>query len=62
MLLHVVSGPNSFDDDLRTVDGVVCETQREACYLRGLLEDDQHLDDAMNEVSICHSPSPLRLL
>ena len=39
MLLMVVRGPKSFDD-LKTVDGHVCETFHEACLKHGLLEDD----------------------
>ncbi|RCN29090.1 hypothetical protein ANCCAN_25155 [Ancylostoma caninum] len=41
LLLHTVRGPTSFTD-LKTVDGEVCETYREACQRRGLLENDQH--------------------
>ena len=39
MLLMVVKGPRSFDD-LKTVDGHICDTFHEACLKRGLLEDD----------------------
>ena len=38
-LLMVAKGPKSFDD-LKTVDGVICETFHEACLKHGLLEDD----------------------
>ncbi|RCN48933.1 hypothetical protein ANCCAN_05042 [Ancylostoma caninum] len=41
LLLHTVRGPTSFAD-LKIVDGEVCETYREACQRRGLLENDQH--------------------
>jgi hypothetical protein len=41
MLLHVVRGPTSFTD-LKTVNGVVCETYRETCDRLGLLESDAH--------------------
>ena len=41
LLLHEVKGPTSFDD-LKTVDGTVCSTYREACLKLGLLEDDTH--------------------
>ena len=39
MLLMVVKGPRSFDE-LKTVDGEICETFHDACLKRGLLEDD----------------------
>ena len=41
LLLHSVDGPTSFHD-LRTVIGHICETFREACNKRDLLEDDNH--------------------
>ncbi|QQP49076.1 ATP-dependent DNA helicase, partial [Caligus rogercresseyi] len=43
LLLHVVEGPTSFQA-LRTVEGEVCASFKEACSKRGLLEDDQHWD------------------
>lgn len=43
LLLINVRGPESFRD-LRTVDGVLCVTYREACQKLGLLEDDTHWD------------------
>ena len=39
MLLMIVKGPQSFDD-LKMVDGEVCETFHDACLRCGLLEDD----------------------
>ncbi|XP_062817668.1 uncharacterized protein LOC134293583 [Anolis carolinensis] len=41
ILLHTVRGPMSFAF-LKTVNGEVCNTFREACQKLGLLEDDQH--------------------
>ena len=61
MLLHELKGPTSFQD-LRTVDGVICSTYREACQLRGMLETDEHWDATMAEASISHAPSKLRTL
>ena len=61
MLLHEVKGPQSFEE-LRTVDGVVCETYREACHKRGMLEDDTHWDATLEEASVSHVPSRLRTL
>jgi hypothetical protein len=40
MLLNVVCEVTSFED-LRTVDGRVCATFKEACQAKGLLENDQ---------------------
>ncbi|KAL8106856.1 hypothetical protein AgCh_023594 [Apium graveolens] len=49
LLLKFVTGPMDFKD-IRTVDGVVCPTYKEACFRRGLLESDKEwqivLDDA----------------
>ncbi|XP_076920980.1 uncharacterized protein LOC143582259 [Bidens hawaiensis] len=39
ILLNKGKWPKCFED-IRTVDGVVCETFRDACYKRGLLDDD----------------------
>ena len=40
----------------------ICETYREACLVRGLLENDQHLSLAMQEVTVNQSPTNLRSL
>jgi hypothetical protein len=61
MLLHVVRGPTSFDA-LKTVDGTVCATYREACQVRGLLEDDAHWNATMVEAAATHSAPKLRSL
>ena len=58
MLLHVVIGPTSFND-LKTIDGQVCATFREACQRLGLLENDHHWVLTMEEA--CTSQSPIRL-
>ncbi|XP_076934857.1 uncharacterized protein LOC143601293 [Bidens hawaiensis] len=47
---NVVKGPQCFED-IRTVDGVVCETFRDACYKRGLLDDDKEYIEAIEEAS-----------
>ncbi|CAI9739777.1 XP_036361064.1uncharacterized protein LOC118764397 [Octopus vulgaris] len=60
MLLHVVTGPKSFAD-LRTVDGIICATYREACLRRGLLNDD-HLHRTLAEASNCKLPWQMRRL
>ena len=61
LLLHVVRGPCSFDD-LKNGDGRMCETYREACLQRGLLEDDHHHDDALREAAAEQSTPALRSL
>ncbi|KAL8570647.1 hypothetical protein ACOMHN_039082 [Nucella lapillus] len=59
LLLNVVKGPKSYDD-LKTVNGEVCATFREACQKQGLLDDDQHLQLAMEEACATQSPKLLR--
>ena len=61
LLLHTVKGPTSFEE-LRTVNGQICATFREACQLRGLLEDDTHWNDTMVEATVAQSPARLRYL
>ncbi|CAE1313400.1 unnamed protein product [Acanthosepion pharaonis] len=46
LLLHEVSGPTSYNN-LRTVNGVLCDTFREACLRLCLLEDDSQWDATM---------------
>ncbi|XP_076946680.1 uncharacterized protein LOC143618268 [Bidens hawaiensis] len=48
ILLNKVRGPTCFED-IRTVDGEVCATYRDACYKRGLLDDDNEYIDAIEE-------------
>ena len=50
MLLHVIKGPKSFDD-LKTVDGVVCETFQKACILLRLFEDDSQIEATFQEAA-----------
>jgi hypothetical protein len=50
MLSNVVCGTTSFED-LRTIDGRVCATFKEACQARGLLENDQEWAHALEEAS-----------
>ena len=59
LLLHTVRGPISFEA-LRTVNGRICATFREACQLRGLLEDDAQWDATMSEAATVQSPERLR--
>ena len=61
LLLHTVSGPTSFEA-LGTVNGQICATFREACQVRGLLEDDARWNSTMVKASTAQSPAKLRYL
>jgi hypothetical protein len=56
-----VSGATSYDD-LRTVNGVILPTFREAIDRRGLIEADNALDECMVEATLYQMPSSLRRL
>ncbi|GFW79935.1 helitron_like_N domain-containing protein [Trichonephila clavipes] len=71
LLLHHVRGPISFEH-LKTVvvrdeDGDIleikpCSTYTEACQVLGLVEDDSHWYQAMEEAAVSQSPAQLRNL
>ena len=61
MLLNVVHGCKGFGD-VRTVDGVVCVNNKDACYRRGLLQDNREWDITLREASIFQSGRQLRSL
>ncbi|GFV46447.1 ATP-dependent DNA helicase [Trichonephila clavipes] len=61
MLLHHVRGPTSFTE-LKIVNGQECQTYREACEARRLLENDNHWDEIMEEAVQCRSPDKIREL
>jgi ATP-dependent DNA helicase PIF1 len=61
LLLSHVAGPTSFQD-LRTFDGVVYSTFKEACVARGMLEDDSMWVSTIEEVATHASPVQLRQL
>jgi len=61
MLLLVLRGPTSFAD-LKTVNGVVCESYREACDRLGRLESDAHWDSALAEAAASQLPHRIRHL
>ncbi|XP_035837189.1 uncharacterized protein LOC110944815 [Helianthus annuus] len=50
ILLNKVKGPKSFED-IRTVDGQVFPTFRDACYAMGLLDDDMEYIEAIKEAN-----------
>ncbi|XP_076951279.1 uncharacterized protein LOC143624551 [Bidens hawaiensis] len=60
-LLNKVKRPMCFED-IRTVDGEVCATYRDACYKRGLLDDDNEYIEAIKEASHTASGYYLRSL
>lgn len=59
MLLGIVKGPRSYAE-IRTVNGVVYETFKEACYAHGLLSDDKEWNDAITEAKMWATGSQLR--
>ncbi|XP_050065323.1 uncharacterized protein LOC114130689 [Aphis gossypii] len=61
MLLHEIRGPTSFSD-LKTVNGILHNTFLSACNVLGLLEDDNHWNNTLNEAFLSDSPSKLREL
>ncbi|KAL6645873.1 hypothetical protein ACP70R_017481 [Stipagrostis hirtigluma subsp. patula] len=61
LLLNHVAGATSFED-LRTVNGVVFPTFREAAEKRGLIEADNTIDECLDEAEIFQMPSALRRL
>ncbi|XP_072087196.1 uncharacterized protein [Arachis hypogaea] len=50
LLLNFVRGPTSYEE-IRTIDGVLYSTFRDACYTQGLLDDDKEYIDAIEEAS-----------
>ena len=59
LLLHEVRGPTSFQD-LKTFNGQVYTTYREACRQRGMLEDDAQWEATLREASTCKTASRMR--
>ncbi|XP_031333941.1 uncharacterized protein LOC116163953 [Photinus pyralis] len=61
LLLITVRGPTSFHS-LRTVNGVLCESYRDACQHLHLLENDEHWDNSLHEASLTASSYQMRTL
>ncbi|XP_017221478.2 uncharacterized protein LOC108198225 [Daucus carota subsp. sativus] len=61
LLLTKVRGPTSFNH-LKTVDGVCCNTFKEACHKYGFLEDDNEWNELLQECSNCGFPGQIREL
>ena len=61
MLLYIVCGARGFQD-MRAVDGVVCADYKDACFRRGLLQDNREWDITLHEASTFQSGRQLRSL
>ena len=61
MLLYHVGGPTCWED-LRTVNGEVCETFQEACIKLGLFEDDSEIEKCLTEAATVKFPKQFRHL
>ena len=61
MLLFIVRGPTSFAA-LKKVNEIEYPSFQAACRVRGLLDDDQHWDNALREACVSNSPRSLRHL
>ncbi|CAH1441527.1 unnamed protein product [Lactuca virosa] len=61
ILLNKVKGPKSFEE-IRTVNGELCSSFKDACYNLGLLDDDKEFIDAIKEASLSGSGFYLRFL
>ncbi|XP_071714847.1 uncharacterized protein [Rutidosis leptorrhynchoides] len=49
IMLNKVRGPTCYED-LRTIDGIIYDTFKEACYAMGLLDDDKEYIASIKEV------------
>ena len=59
MLLHIVRGATCYEH-LRTVNGTLHSTFKEACLARGLLDDTNEWDEALTEASTWATGAELR--
>ena len=61
LLLTAVAGAQSFED-LKKFNGITYRTYKEACYARGLLEDDREWNQCLQEASQMQTGTALRSL
>nr|XP_012564979.2 uncharacterized protein LOC101240715 [Hydra vulgaris] len=61
LLLLQAKGATSWED-LRTVNGIVLETFREACVFNGLLQDDTEWQNTLSEAVLTRMPKQIRQL
>nr|XP_047146321.1 uncharacterized protein LOC100213143 [Hydra vulgaris] len=61
LLLLQAKGATSWED-LRTVNGIVIETLREACVFNGLLQDDTEWQNTLSEAVLTRMPKQIRQL
>lgn len=61
LLLHTARVPTSFTD-FRRHNEEACSTYNEACAKHGLLEDDAHWDQILEETAVSRAPSQLHQL
>jgi len=61
ILINNIRGPKGFDD-IKTVEGVVHKTYRNACYALGLLDDDKEYIHGIEEANFWCSPKNVRKL
>ncbi|XP_071739627.1 uncharacterized protein [Rutidosis leptorrhynchoides] len=59
MLLNIVKGPRTFEE-IRTVDGTLHPTFKDACFAYGLVNDDREWTEAISEARIWATGSQLR--
>ena len=60
LLLHV-PGAKSFEE-IRTVEGETFPSFKEACLQLGLIQNDDHLNQALQEAATHHMPTQLRVM
>ncbi|XP_072081152.1 uncharacterized protein [Arachis hypogaea] len=59
LLLNFVRSPTS-SEDIRTIDGILYPTFRDACYLQGILDDDKEYIDAVEEANLHMTETEIR--